>query len=255
MTTDDFINVLKRFVNRRGNAKALYSDCGTNFKGAHKELKDCLMALNQIEIGQYAAQEDMEWHFNPPDAPHMGGAWERLVGCVKVALRNIVKERLVTDFQLMTLLTEVETIINSRPLTETSDDINDLEALTPNHFLLGRANRHLPMGVFTDHDLCSRKRWRQVQLLADHFWKRFRKEYLPSLTKRVKWNSEQRNSEIGDLVLLADSNAPRGQWKMARIIKVFPGEDGVVRVAEIKTEAGILTRPVTKLCLLEEAKV
>ena len=185
----------------------------------------------------------------------MGGAWERLVGCVKVALRNIVKERLVTDFQLMTLLTEVETIINSRPLTETSDDINDLEALTPNHFLLGRANRHLPMGVFTDHDLCSRKRWRQVQLLADHFWKRFRKEYLPSLTKRVKWNSEQRNSEIGDLVLLADSNAPRGQWKMARIINVFPGEDGVVRVAEIKTEAGILTRPVTKLCLLEEAKV
>ena len=191
LTTDDFINVLKRFVNRRGNAKALYSDCGTNFKGAHKELKDCLMALNQIEIGQYAAQEDMEWHFNPPDAPHMGGAWERLVGCVKVALRNIVKERLVTDFQLMTLLTEIETIINSRPLTETSDDINDLEALTPNHFLLGRANRHLPMGVFTDHDLCSRKRWRQVQLLADHFWKRFRKEYLPSLTKRVKWNSEQ----------------------------------------------------------------
>ena len=75
------------------------------------------------------------------------------------------------------------------------------------------------------------------------------------LTKRVKWNSEQRNSEIGDLVLLADSNTPRGQWKMARITKVFPGEDGVVRVAEIKTEARILTRPVTKLCLLEEAEM
>ena len=91
--------------------------------------------------------------------------------------------------------------------------------------------------------------------MADHFWKRFRKEYLPSLTKRVKWNSEQRDTEIGVLVLLADSNTPQGQWKMARITKVFPGEDGVVRVAEIKTEAGILTRPVTKLCLLEESKM
>ena len=77
----------------------------------------------------------------------------------------------------------------------------------PNHFILGRAG-HLHVIVFTSHDLCSGKRWRQVQLLADHFWKRFRKEYLPSLIKRVKWNSEQRNLKIGDLVLLADSDTP-----------------------------------------------
>ena len=236
-----------------GNPKALYSDCGSNFKGAKKELKECIKALNQTEIGEYAAQNSMEWHFNPPDAPHMGGAWERLIGCVKVALRTLLKERSVTDFQLMTLLTEVETIVNSRPLTAVSDDINDMEALTPNHFLLGRANKYVPMGDFTDNDLCSRKRWRQVQVLSDHFWRRFRREYLPCLTKRVKWTTEQRNAEIGDLVLLVDANVPRGQWRMARIANVIPGDDGIVRVAEIKTSTGNLLRPVSKLCLLEEA--
>ena len=253
LSTDAFINVLKRFVNRRGNPKALYSDCGSNFKGAKKELKECIKALNQTEIGEYPAQNSMEWHFNPPDAPHMGGAWERLIGCVKVALRTLLKERSVTDFQLMTLLTEVETIVNSRPLTAVSDDINDMEALTPNHFLLGRANKYVPMGDFTDNDLCSRKRWRQVQVLSDHFWRRFRREYLPCLTKRVKWTTEQRNAEIGDLVLLVDANVPRGQWRMARIANVIPGDDGIVRVAEIKTSTGNLLRPVSKLCLLEEA--
>ena len=101
-----------------------------------------------------------------------------------------MKERSVTDFQLMTLLIEVETIVNSRPLTAVSDD---MEALTPNQFLLGRANKYVPMGDFTDNDLCSRKRWKQV--LSDHFWRRLRREYLPSLTKRVKWTTEQKEMQ------------------------------------------------------------
>ena len=183
----------------------------------------------------------------------MGGAWERLIRCVKIAFRNLVSDRLLTDFQLMTLLTEVESIVNSRPLIQASDNVDDLEALTPNHFLLGKATRNAPFGSYSDKDICSRKRWRQVQTLADHYWKRFRKEYLPLLTKRGKWLKEERNIEVGDMVLLAETNVPRGYWQLARVIEVYPGEDGVVRVAEVKTKSGKLTRPVAKLCLLEEA--
>ena len=253
LSTDDFINVLRRFQNRRGNPKAFYSDCGSNFKGAEAELRESLKMLDQSEIGNYTAKHDIEWNFNPPDAPHMGGAWERLIRCVKIAFRNLVSDRLLTDFQLMTLLTEVESIVNSRPLTQASDNVDDLEALTPNHFLLGKATRNAPFGSYSDKDICSRKRWRQVQTLADHYWKRFRKEYLPLLTKRGKWLKEERNIEVGDMVLLAETNVPRGYWQLARVIEVYPGEDGVVRVAEVKTKSGKLTRPVAKLCVLEEA--
>ena len=152
----------------------------------------------------------------------------------------------------MTLLTEVESIVNSRPLTELSDDINDLEALTPNHFLLGKSTRSVPIGTYTDKDLCSKKRWKQVQTLADHYWKRFRKKYLPTITKRGKWRECERDIKVGDLVLLIEQNIPRGSWPLARVLRVYPGKDELVRVADIRTKSTVLTRPITKLCLLEE---
>ena len=162
LTTDDFINVLRRFQCRRGNPKSFYSDCGSNFKGAEKELRECLENIDHTRVGNHTAKYDIEWNFNPPDAPHMGGAWERLIRCVKLALKNLVSDRLLTDFQLMTLLTEVESIVNSRPLTELSNDINGQEALTPNHFLLGKSTRNVPIGTYTDKDLCLKKRWKEV---------------------------------------------------------------------------------------------
>ena len=113
LATDTFINAMERFINRRGHPETISSDCGSNFKGADKE-------FDNEKIGSFAARKEIEWRFNPPDAPHMGGAWERLVRSVKTSLKAIVKERLVTDFQLITILTEVECLVNSRPLTPAS---------------------------------------------------------------------------------------------------------------------------------------
>ena len=255
LATDAFINVLERFINRRGNPKLILSDCGSNFKGADKELQRCLKELQQEKIIDFTVRHGIEWRFNPPNAPHMGGVWERMVKSVKEPLKNVVKDRSLSDLQLYTVFTEVESLVNSRPLTPVSDDINDFEALTPNHFLLGRESPNLPFNVMYKRDNCSRKRWREIQFITNHFWRRWQKEYLPKLTLRPKWTSESRNMEVGDLVMVIEDGVPRGQWRLARITKVFPGNDSRVRVAEIKSASGVYTRPVSKLCLLEESGI
>lgn len=93
--------------------------------------------------------------FNPPAAPHMGGVWERLVRSCKRALNVVLKKQVLTDEVLATTMAEVESLVNSRPLTEVSSDVDGMEALTPNHFLLGRASTNLPPGVFTDKEISS----------------------------------------------------------------------------------------------------
>ena len=92
-----------------------------------------------------------------------------------------------------------------------------------------------------------------MQYLTTCFWKRWLKEYLPSLTIRSKWTTESRNLKVDDLVIVEDKNVPRGRWKLARVSAIHPGDDNIVRMATVKTAAGEFTRPVAKLYLLEEA--
>ena len=127
---------------------------------------------------------------------------------------------------LATVLTEVEAILNSRPLCAASDDPDDQEPLTPNHLLLQKAVHNLPPGSFVNEDLFSRKKWRQAQILAHHFWKRWLKEYILSLQERQKWQKPRRNAEVGDLVLLVDDCLQRSQRRMGRVKAVFPSKDG-----------------------------
>ena len=85
-----------------------------------------------------------------------------------------------------------------------------------------------------DSDKFSRKRWRQAQLLANHYWKRWLREYIPSLQERQKWHKTRRNLQTGELVLIADDNVPRHQWPIGRVTNVFPGSDGLVRSVEVR---------------------
>ena len=143
-------------------------------------------------------------------------------------------------------------MLNSRPLTYVSTDADDPEALTPNHLILGRDSPSLAPGMFSGEQLSFRRRWRHAQQLAEHFWKRWHKEYLPTLMKRTKWSRESRRVQVGDVVLLVtDNNLPRGRWPLARVVKVFPGSDGRVRTVELKTKSGTYVRPVVKLCVLD----
>lgn len=255
LDTSSFIQALRRFIGRRGKPHIMYSDNGTNFVGAERELREGIQGWNQETIADALLQENVKWQFNPPGAPHFGGLWEANVKSVKRAMYAILaKEQVVlTDEVLQTVLVEVEALLNSRPLTPLSDDIEDLNALTPNHFLLGRPSTNLPPDIFYDTEITNRCRWRQSQALTDMFWKRWLREYLPYLLERTKWYRKALNSfKVGDLVLVADWNQPRGNWLLGRVTETFPGSDNVVRVATIKTKFGSLKRPVTKLVLLSE---
>ena len=252
LETDAFIMVLRRFLNTRGNVKELRSDNGTNFVGAERELREAIKQWNQSQINKELQQRSCDWVFHPPGASHMSGVWERLIRCIKRSLKAILGERLVDEEVLRTVLSEAQGIANSRPLCPNSDDVRDMEALTPNHLLLQRTVTTLPSGSFDDTDLLSRKKWKQTQILACHFWKRWMREYLPTLQERQKWNTPRRDLAPNDMVLVADGNVSRGQWPLGRVQRVFPGNDGRVRTAEIKTKDTTLLRPIRKLCLLEE---
>ena len=250
--TDSFINAFRRFTNRRGCPETVYSDCGTNLTGAVNELQEFKSALKKDVITKAAAEMKITWEFNPPAAPHMGGAWERLIRSVKAVMSGLMKDRVLTDPQLNTLFTEVESIVNSRPLTHISDDVNDLQALTPNHILFGLHRNWGYVAETSGDDITSRKKWRQVQALRNLFWDQWKKQYLPTLTQRRKWKEKIPNLKPGALVLLDDDTPKRRSWPLARVTKVLPGDDGIVRVAEILTKDGSYTRPVTRLLRLED---
>lgn len=185
----------------------------------------------------------------PPASPFMGEAWERLVISVTSALKVTLKERSPSDEVLATLLAEAEALVNSRPLTHVSADHEAPEALTPFSFILGSSSGSPSPGSVSDADLHGRQGWRRTVRLADFFWKRWLTEYLPTLAPRrgggteVKW-------KVGDPVIVADGNLPRGSWPRGLVDALYPRRDGVIRVAVVKTSAGVLKRPIKKLVKL-----
>ena len=157
------------------------------------------------------------------------------------------RNRTLKDEALVTLLCEVEAILNGRPLTKVSDDLRDFNALTPNHLLLLKSNESFPPGICNKNAEYCRRRWRQIQYLASLIWKRWIKEYLPILQHRNKWQKVNRNISVGDIVLFIEQNIPRGEWPLGRVSKVNVD----VRSAEVRTGRSNLLRPVHKLCLLD----
>lgn len=142
--------------------------------------------------------------------------------------------------------------MNSHPLTTNPDSPNDLEPLTPNHLLLLKGQPTLPHGLFQKSDTYSRRRWKQIQYLADIFWKRWVREYLPNLQERQKWFKKKRNYANGDIVLIADPTAPRGSWMLGKVIDTKKDSKGIVRSLTLKTKTSVIDRPITKVCLLME---
>ena len=228
LDTDSFLNCLYRFMARRGEPRLLRSDNGSNFVGAERDLRKEIEDWNKERIQEAMSQRGIRWLFNPPAASHMGGVWERQIRSVRRILSTIMTEQVPTSEMLTTLLVVAEGIINNRPLTPASDDPNDLEPLTPNHLLIHRP-ASAPLGLFNENDLHSQKKWRQVQYLADVFWKRWTKEYLLTLRQRTKWHEPRRNVRENDLVLVIDKQRPRNNWPVGRIMETYKGTDSYVR--------------------------
>ena len=255
LDTSSFIQALRRFISRRGPVVEIRSDNGTNFVGANKELKELIHKWNQNSIHTFLLQKQIKWIFNTPAASHHGGVWERSIRSVRRILCSVVKEQTLDDESLVTYMCEVENVINSRPITCSSDDVKDPQPLTPNMLLhIMKTDQSLPPGEFNSTDVYSRKRWKCVQYLADLFWKRWVREYLPLLQRRQKWTVKHRNFTCGDIVLIADHNLPRNAWKLGTVIDTQTDKHGLVRSANIKTATSLLKRPITKLCLLSAAE-
>lgn len=253
LDTDSCINALRRFISRRGQVTHIRSDNGTNLVGAKKDLQNAIAGWNSEKINNAMLQKGIQWSFNPPAASHHGGVWERLIRMVRQVLLSTIKEQTLDDECLQTLFCEIEAILNSRPITTVSDDNHDLEALTPNHILLLKCHPSLPPGLFQHSDMYTRRRWKQVQYLANLFWRRWTKEYLPLLQERQKWTRMRRDFTVGGIVMVVDSTAPRGSWVLGRVEEVLPDSKGLVRTVKIRTKTGVYERPVTKLCMLLES--
>ena len=252
LETQQFLHAFKRFVSRRGLCKHVYSDCGTNFVGADSEIQKFFKmnsAQNQ-EIVKNLSDMKIEWHFNPPAAPHFGGLWEAAVKSVKFHLQRVIGETAVTYEELSTLLTCIEACLNSRPLTPLLDDSNELSVLTPAHFLIGRSLLALPEETYINVNPGHLKRWQMLNHMRDCFWKRWCQEYLISLQSRGKWVEASSNIKPGSIVLIKSEITPPTRWPLARIIKTIPGKDGLVRVVELKTATSNLLRSVAKIVLL-----
>ncbi|XP_076660183.1 uncharacterized protein LOC143363496 [Halictus rubicundus] len=232
LSASSAIMALQRLAARRGSPLAVYSDNGTNFVRASKELKDAIAGIDTEKQKEYAASKRIKWLFNPPDAPHMGGAWERMIRSVKTALDTVLRDQATSEEVLVTLLAEIEHSVNSRPLTHVSVDPRDNEALTPNHFLIGTSSGEIRLGAYEFRAICPRNQWRIAQSFADAFWKRWLKEYLPTLIPRTKWNRAARPLAVGDLVIIIDYQTPRNVWKRGTVIDVYPSVDGEVRIAK-----------------------
>ena len=263
LSTDSFICSLRRFICRRGNVLSITSDNGTNLTGGNRELRESIREWNGKCIESWLKQKGISWHFNPPYASHFGGFFEREIRSVRKVLTSLLNEQPIklNDEYFVTVLCEVEAILNNRPLTEISSDPSDIEALTPNHVLLFNAGVTFPPGLFTPTDCYIKKRWRQVQYIVGLFWSRWRKEYVTLLQQRQKWTEPNRCYEPGDLVLVVDVLLPRNRWPLGKIQSVNTDSKGLVRSANIKVSkskfgpinnfaTSVIERPITKLVLL-----
>ena len=257
MDTSSFINALRRFLAIRGPVIQLRSDCGTNFVGACNELQAVLKPSDASPVKRYLLKEGCEWLFNSPHASHTGGAWERMIGVARRVLEAMLADvslKHLTHEVLTTLMAEVSAIVNARPLVPVSNDPDAPEVLTP-ATLLTHKPQHLkpPAGEFSAANL-SHKQWKRVQHLADVFWSRWRREYLPTLQPRRKWQNTTRNVQKGDLVILRCKDAPRNDWPLARVTRAHTDSDGMVRRVDLVTVRGgsrrHYKRPVTETILL-----
>ncbi|XP_073820640.1 uncharacterized protein [Musca autumnalis] len=244
---------LARFVSRRGCPSQIFSDNSRNFVGAARQIDASFLALikevREDVIAQYGYQK-LSWHFIPSAAPPMGGLWEAGVKSFKMHLKKVSGQIKHTFEEFSTLLATIEACLNSRPLAALLDEVEDLSALTPGHFLIGAPilTPAEPEEVAPVDSILNR--WRKLKALQHEFCRRWKEEHLRELNKRNKWKCPQDDVRVNDLVVIKNEPLHSNEWRLGRVIKVFRGSDDRVRVVELKTQSGQITRPVHKMVLL-----
>ncbi|XP_043264010.1 uncharacterized protein LOC122404151 [Colletes gigas] len=250
-TTSAFLAALDRFIARRGVPSCMFSDNGTNFVGADRELREHFnIVYNTHEMRSTCSQKGIKWKFNPPSAPHFSGMQEAGVKSVKHHLKRIIGDFTPTSEEMQTLLCKIEASLNSRPIAALSDCPEDYAPLTPGHFLIGCPINALPVESVENENLSRLTRWRAIQKFHEQLWRHWTRDYLMHLQNRYKWRNAQLQLKPNDLVLVQNPLLPPNQWEIGRIEEIFPGKDRLVRVVKVRTATSTYTRPITRLCKL-----
>ncbi|GFV66790.1 integrase catalytic domain-containing protein [Trichonephila clavipes] len=230
VSTESFLLGVRRFKARRGQPSVIYSDNGTNFKGAYR----LYQKVNLEKLKNVEELNPISWKFILPQVPWWGGFGERLIGLVKRTLRKTLGKTSLNREEVYTVLCDCESLINSRPLTYVTDDVEDLEPLTPAMFLQDIREVGVPeLDQIDENKLNKRLVYRNK--IQEDLRKRFRVEYLGQLRVTRNIKGENTLSE-GDIVLVGDDHTKRLNWNLGKILKLYPGKDEKVRVAQVKTK-------------------
>ena len=239
------VNVLQRFYNRRGVPRDIQSDNGTNFTSA--------------EVQDFVANRNSNWSFNTPSAPWTGGFFERLIKSTKRVLYKLLGKRKVKYDELLTLLSQIENIINNRPLTYQYEESDDT-TITPNHLLFGRSLNTFWFGEEENENIHVDKRSRYLKTILQQFWKRWNDEYLKELREHTRYTKQVDKPIIkeNDVCLIEENKIRRNNWKIGIVTEINKSKDGNIRSAVVKTlsdtgKPSLLTRPVNKLYPLEQS--
>ncbi|XP_055325735.1 uncharacterized protein LOC129579607 [Sitodiplosis mosellana] len=250
LSSEAFLQAFKRFVARRGHPEKAFSDNGTNLVGAERLLGEAIRTWQSSEVQGYAKWNNVTWTFITPGAPHEGGLWEAGVKSMKYHLRRVMGTQRYSYEGMSTLLAGIEACLNSRPICALSDDPNEIEALTPAHFLIGGPLK-LPVAEAANKPPTKARRlFEELQTQTQSFWKQWQDDCLHQMMNRPKWKEAQQNMQIGQLVLLKNENMPPTYWPMGRIIEVHEAADGKVRQVKLQMQHGTLERSIRKLCVL-----
>ena len=239
LSEETFLKAFRRFVSRRSLPRKTVSDNATTYLSSAEELK---RLLDSVTVKEALSRRGCDWIFIPKRAPWYGGFWERLIGLTKNTLKKVLGRALITLSDLQTIIVEIEGILNNRPLTYISADIDDEEALTPSHLLNGRRITLLPHENVNEEDINDpdygnlttiTKRARRMALLLQHFRNRWKNEYLTSLREFHRTTGKNKQTiNIGDVVLVHDDK-PRIKWKLAVIKNLTEGKDGYVQYGQL----------------------
>ncbi|GBN55088.1 hypothetical protein AVEN_10451-1, partial [Araneus ventricosus] len=195
LSSEAFIASLKRFIARRGKMAMIITDNATNFKGAKSELNRLFNLIRKPDecLANYLSSERINWKLIPLRSPNFGGLWEAGVKSFKYHFKRTIGLYKVTLEEFNTIIIQIEGILNSRPLSPLSSDINEYEVLTPAHFLIGRPITAIPEPEIYNISDNKLSRWQQLTKFTQIIWKRWQREYLNHLQQRYKWQLKKDN--------------------------------------------------------------
>lgn len=245
LSTDSFLCAFKRLIARRGLPARVYSDNATNFVGAYNIINE----VKDETFQNFLCESRITWHFIPPRSPHHGGLWESAVRLTKFHLKRVLQNALLTYENLYSLLVQIESIVNSRPLMPLTEDPDDCDILTPGHFLIGSSLLALPENPDKTKHQNMLSYYKQLRTLFEQFWKSWSLNYLHHLQERSKWQTPSDQYQVGRCVLLHDDTVPL-VWKLGRIVEAYPGSDGHIRVVSVKVKDTLFKRSISKISVL-----